>query len=126
MLLCIFPLLTGGASYIFLRRNGLFGVSINLIYSKPSQLWMTVINVLPDFCWAFSLSNALHFLFSHNTFPFAKSTFIIALVIVFSEVIQVFFSGYFTFDIFDLFAALIAVCLSSKYCQRNLYENKSL
>lgn len=122
--LCLLPLFIGGLVYIFFRKNGLLGISLHLLDVTPT-FWTVLINSLPDFCWAFSLSNALYMFFAYYHFSRLGSTLLIALLITFSEIIQVFFPRHFTFDMVDFFVDLLSVFLAA-ICQRNSYENKKV
>jgi hypothetical protein len=126
MLLCLLPLFLGGLVYIFFRQSGIFGLSLKPLHYKDSVLPPVLINILPDFCWAFSFSNTLNFFFWQFGLSFWKAAAFMLAPICFSEFIQLFFPQYFTFDIADLLVEIFAFFLSSIYFHRRVYENKAL
>jgi len=118
-LFCFIPLLIGGCVYVFFRTGGLLGFSIAGPGRIDNQLWRGVINVLPDFCWAFSLVNALYLFAAYQQVGFWKTTWFALFLIIISETVQLLLPGSFTFDWFDLFAAIAAFLLSFLYFKRN-------
>lgn len=125
LFLCIFPLFIGSLVYIFFRKDGLLGVSLHVFSIDYTQFWKVIVGTLPDFCWAFSLSNALYLLFGYHHFSFLKGSVLIVSLIVVSECLQIFVPRHFTFDILDLFVDLLAVFFAAIF-QRNLYEWKKI
>ncbi len=123
--LCLLPLCIGGVIYIFFRKNGLVGLLLHVTDFKPGSVWKVLINTLPDFYWAFSLSNALYIFFNSHNFSFKRALWVIGFVIIFSEIVQLLVPTYFTFDVLDLFAVLLAFILSSMIAKSS-YENKSV
>ena len=70
-----------------------------------------LVNNGPDFCWYYSFASSLHIV----NFIFFKSKlflYLTVIVIVASEMVQIFLSQHFTFDWIDVGAAIIAVGLS--------------
>jgi hypothetical protein len=125
MLLCLLPLFVGSLVYIFFRPSGIFGISLKPLPYKHSVLPALLINIIPDFCWAFSFSNALNIFFSQFGLSFWKGVGFILALVCFSEFIQILLPQYFTFDIADLLVEIFAVFLSSIYFHRNVYENNA-
>ena len=123
--LCFLPLLIGALVYIFFRRTGIIGISIHIFDIGRTAFWRVVVDTLPDFCWAFSFSNALYILFYHVGLSFWKGTAFILVAMCGSELVQIMLPQYFTFDIADLVAEVFAVFLSSVYFHRKLYENNA-
>lgn len=121
---CVLPLITGALVYLFLRPSNFLSRLFNIQKSVPvksSLLWQFFF-VLPDFCWSYSLSCAL-FLFSiFYNFNFKTNAILIFILLVCSEVVQVFFPRQFRFDVFDLLAAVLAFILSSLQMKIIAYE----
>jgi hypothetical protein len=122
--LCFLPLLIGAFVYIFFGKAGLLGMSLHVVDITRFPFGGILIDTFPDFCWAFSLSNALHIFFYHVDVSFWKSTGFISVVTCGSELIQTILPQYFTFDLADLVIELFAVLLSSVYFHK-IYESKS-
>ena len=123
VMLCVLPLMLGGAVYIFFREGGLLGLSWK-VPCDPGVFGRFLISTFPDFCWSFSLANALYLFLCGLYVSLRKSFILVTAVIVFSEMIQVFFPKRFTFDFKDLLAGLLAVFLSTYYSKQALYEKK--
>lgn len=121
--LCFLPLFIGGLIYIFFRKAGLLGISLPMFDISRTTFWKVILDTLPDFCWAFSFSNALHIFLYTFGLSFWKSTLFILVAICGSELLQILLPQYFTFDIVDLLAELFAVFLSSIYFYRKVNEN---
>lgn len=117
----VLPLILGGMCYIFFRTGSwfadIFPTSIKVVPER--NLFRFLIAVSPDFLWAFSLGSFLYSFQQYNE----KYWFslLILMLLLFSEWLQLFTSRRFTFDYFDLIAAILAWLLS--YSLRNrLYE----
>jgi len=126
ILLCILPLLLGIVIYIFFRDQGILGISARLSNDKPYPFVKPIINTLPDFCWAFSLSNTLYLFFKISSVSLKRSTIFIILSVALSEIVQIFFPKHFTFDWLDLLADLIACSISLICMQTNFYDKKKV
>ena len=73
----------------------------------------------PDFFWSYSFASAL-FIWKSFDGPVGFSFFLtVAAIMAFSELIQLVFPNYFTFDIADLVAAILATGLSYFLNRRN-------
>ena len=120
-----FALVRGLPGLHFFCQSGIFGFSLKHLQCKDSVLPALLINIIPDFCWAFSFSNALNIYFSQFGLSFWKGAAFIMVLVCFSEFIQVLLPQYFTFDIADLLVEIFAVFLSSVYFHRNVYENNA-
>jgi hypothetical protein len=119
LLLCVLPLLIGASVYVFFRQKGLLGLSWANPGNPGNDLGRILINTIPDFCWSFSLANALHLFGAYQQAGFWKTTRLAGLAVIVSEIVQLFFPFAFTFDLFDLFAAILAFALSFLYFKRN-------
>ena len=120
--LCFLPLVVGGFIYVLFRKNGLLGIALPVPGFKSASSGKVLIDVLPDFCWAFSLSSALYLFFNSHNFSFKKTAWLIGFIIVFSELVQLLIPAYFTFDMLDLLAAFLAFIFSSVIA-KSQYEN---
>ena len=120
--LCVLPLLVGACIYVLFRREGLMGFSINEPRQFKNEFARILINTIPDFCWSFSLVNALYLFAKTRTIGFWKTTWLAGLIIILSEAIQLLFPRSFTFDMLDLIAAILAFLLSFLYFKRPKYE----
>jgi hypothetical protein len=83
-----------------------------LLDTSKSALIRIVLFNGPDFCWSYSLVSSL--LYWQYAAAFYRKYFwpVILLLLLGQELIQLLFPGYFTFDILDIIAALIAFLLS--------------
>jgi len=127
ILLHIFlPLLIGFIIYVFYRPNVWIIRYFNLNADKLSNaenyslIKKWIIFSGPDFCWAYSFASAI-FILNHlyirrsQRFMFA---FVLVILIV-SEIIQLFLKPYFTFSMSDLIT-VIAGCIFSIISIKNL------
>jgi hypothetical protein len=111
---CLLPLLIGFSIYLLFRPN-LFP-SISFFYRKQGLkagnfFLRLLVNNGPDFCWYYSFASALLIV----NFIFFKSklfTYLTVMLIVSSEMVQIFLPRHFTFDWIDVGAAMVAVTLS--------------
>lgn len=118
---CVLPLLIGALVYLFFRPaffTNLPKVTIQHAWLKP------VLFTLPDFCWSYSFACALYFFSIVYQLPFKKIGLLIFIGIIGSEVVQLFFPRYFTFDVFDLAATILAFALSTFQMKKIAYENE--
>jgi len=93
-----------------------------IIENLQNESWLPRIIILsgPDFLWSYSFASALFIWKSYGGGQVSFSFFILVTVIMAcSELIQLFFPGYFTFDIADLVAAILATGLSYFLNNRN-------
>jgi hypothetical protein len=67
---------------------------------------------LPDICWAFALANALALVWWHRVRSPLRLYAGIATLVAASEILQYWTPRHFTFDWYDLLAAIVAVVLS--------------
>lgn len=125
----IFPLIIGLIIYIIARPGTWlvqkllpFRLSFIEESSGLSPTWLTKLVVFsgPDFCWNYSITSALLFwkYFSgvkQHYFP----VFILVLILL-QEFIQLLFAKYFTFDILDIVAAVLAFLLSLFLNRKNV------
>lgn len=126
LLHCALPLLAGALVYLVFRPANFlthfFQVDANLAVKYP--LLRTFFFVLPDFCWSYSLASALFLFARYYTFPFSAAALLIFSVVAGSELVQLFFPTYFTFDVLDLAASVLAFLLSMLQLKRLAYEEK--
>jgi hypothetical protein len=83
--------------------------------------WYTRIIVLtgPDFLWSYSFASALFLWKSYSGKVSFSFLILVAGIMVFSELIQLLVPDWFTFDIADLLAAILATGLSYFLNARN-------
>ena len=117
ILYCLVPLLTGLLIYLLFRSDSwlhhrLYGYNVGLPLLNISGRMAGIIKYqLPDFCWAFSLTAALVTWKNWWGRPVPFFFGYILLLAAGSELIQLWGSG-FTFDLWDLLAAIFGVVLS--------------
>ena len=119
LLFCLLPLLAGGCIYVFFREGGLLGYSIPL--SHP-QRFHTLIGVLPDFLWSFSLANALFIYAASFHMRFSAWRWVVLILLLSQELVQLGFPHYFRFDPWDLAASVCAFLLSLWVYERQLHQ----
>lgn len=111
--LMLLPLVAGLLIYVFFRTGSyladLFPASWK--WQGENKTVLFVIGWLPDFLWCFSFAN---FLFTYRLSSGFYYSFIVLLILLIGELIQGFFNTAFTFDYFDLLAAVIAWLMSLK------------
>jgi hypothetical protein len=116
LVFCVLPLLAGAIVYFFFRAHGIMGFAFGEHPILPKAKFLVVLlGVLPDLCWAYSLANALYLYFRHTGRPFASGSLLILPLVLASELVQLWLPRYFTFDLLDLAASLIAFLLSALY-----------
>jgi|SRR5436190_6621295 hypothetical protein len=120
------PLLVGFFIYIFYRPNVWITRFLNWKFNEQlkaesySIITRWIIYSGPDFCWAYSFTSAI-FILNHlyirmsQRFMFA---FVLVILMV-SEIIQLFLKPYFTFSMSDLIT-VIAGCIFSIMSIKNL------
>ena len=120
------PLLIGFIIYVFYRPNVWITRYLNWTFSEQlnpenySLITRWIIYSGPDFCWAYSFASAI-FILNHlyirlsQRFMFA---FVLVILMV-SEIIQLFLKPYFTFSMSDLIT-VIAGCILSIISIKNL------
>jgi hypothetical protein len=120
LLHCILPLVAGAIVYLYFRQGGLMGYTLgnNTRMKDPGLLLQT----LPDFLWAYSLASALFLFFGYTGLPFTWSAGVILVILLASEIIQLWFPGRFTFDFMDLGATVLAFLLSTLYFKQHTHE----
>lgn len=107
------PLVGGLLIYVFFRTDSyladLFPASWK--WKSGNKILLFVTGWLPDFLWSFSFAN---FLFTYKLSSGFYYNFFVLLIVLLAELIQFFFNNAFTFDYFDLLAAVIAWLVSLK------------
>lgn len=104
----------GAACYLFFRENGLAILRYSRGYPQPDHpVGVVVIGSLPDFFWDFSFCNALLLYAGAAGWRFRKGLILSFLLVVASEVLQLLTPRSFTFDFWDLAAAVLAFLLST-------------
>jgi hypothetical protein len=129
---CLLPLLIGLVVYIFFRKGSYLNAAVtdDLYFEIKSPLLSIIIFSLPDFCWSYSFASALFLVSIYYGYRIKKSSGIIFLLITVSELIQLLFPHYFTFDLYDLIAAILAFVLSyllfTKLCYEKVFKMDSI
>ena len=118
---CIMPLFIGALVYLFFRAD--FFIGLPKITVQQAAL-KQIIFTLPDFCWSYSFASALYLFSIHYHLNGKWCVFLIFSIIAGSELVQLILPQYFTFDIFDLGAAVLAFMLSSVLIAKRSYEQK--
>ncbi len=124
----LLPLIIGYFIYFFFRPDYWF---VQLIDKREPIVTIHELSLIErififsgsDYCWAFSFSSAL-FIWEgtqHQRFRFLPV--IVLITLVGSEFIQHLLKSSFTWDWWDVVAALLAFCLSLVLIRRN-YEKK--
>ena len=120
------PLLSGFIIYVFYRPNVWISRYLNWTFNEQINaesypvITRWIIYSGPDFCWAYSFTSAI-FILNHlyirmsQRFMFA---FVLVILMV-SEIIQLFLKPYFTFSMSDLIT-VIAGCIFSIMSIKNL------
>jgi hypothetical protein len=128
-LFIILPLLVGLLIYLYFRENTLLHQWIGC-RNQASSISITngllhlVAYQLPDFCWSISFASAL-FLFQYHFKIEGKGFFYFVMALIVStELVQLLVPQLFTFDWWDLIAAITAVLLSY-WAKPNSYATKS-
>lgn len=115
---CLFPLLAGLLIYLLFRYDSWLH---DCLFDQDTRLPLLVMvgpiadfvkYQFPDFCWSFSLTAALVVWKNWWGRPIPFFLFYIILIAAGSELIQLGVFNGFTFDIRDLFAAVLAAVLS--------------
>ncbi|MGV3658465.1 MAG: hypothetical protein ACO1NX_10930 [Chitinophagaceae bacterium] len=81
-----------------------------------------LVNVAPDFCWSYSLTASLYLYALVYNLPAKMAVFIIFLLVMLSEYIQLYINS-FTFDVYDIAASAFAFVLAL-YLIKPFYEKK--
>jgi hypothetical protein len=122
----LFPLLIGLLIYLFFRSNVWITKQFNVKpvsyaeISSYSLLKKWIIFSGPDLCWAYSFTSAILILNYFVKFLSYGFVFIATLIIVIaSELIQLFLKPSFTFSFSD-FITVIAACCVSAYLNKRL------
>jgi len=129
ILLYVFlPLLVGFLIYFFFRPGYWFIQLIDkreplIALDKLSTIEKVFIFSGADFCWAFSFSSALFLWEKKQDRRFSFLPILILLILVGSEFIQRINGSGFTLDWYDVFAVVIAFCLTLVLIRRK-YEKK--
>jgi hypothetical protein len=117
----ILPLLIGFIIYSIARPDNWITQNIlSIIFSNKESdnssptNWFAIIIVFngADFCWSYSLTSALLVWKKLAAFKTAFFSVLIFIIILVQELVQYFFPSYFTFDIWDIVAAILAFLLS--------------
>ena len=118
----ILPLITGLTIYFIARPDTwlvqkLLPFHFSFIEKNWDILsagWFTKLVVFsgPDFCWNYSITSALLFWKSFSAVKNRYFPVFIFILVLMQEFIQLLFPGYFTFDILDIVAAVMAFLLS--------------
>jgi hypothetical protein len=124
----ILPLVAGFLIYILTRPLPLLNILNNgpavdnfAIENIKYAHWFTRIIILtgPDFLWSYSFASALFIWKSYSGKISFSFLILVAGIMAFSELIQLAFLQWFTFDIADLLAAILATGLSYFLNARN-------
>ena len=122
LILCFLPLLAGGLIYLFFRTDSPLADLVPLKYKYiPVEAWQKLLTgVLPDFLWSFSMANFLY------SFSFLRKwkffNWVVLLLLLLAEIIQLFTGTLFVFDYYDILAAILAF-LFSFIVRNKFYEN---
>lgn len=120
----LLPLIIGYFIYFFFRPGYWF---VQLLCKREPLVTIHELSLIErififsgsDFCWAFSFSSAL-FIWENTQYKRFRYLPLLALIIVVgSEFIQHIFNVKFTWDWWDVVAALLAFCLSFVLLRRN-------
>lgn len=82
-----------------------------------------LVNSGADFCWSYSFASALFLWKDLADIQVRFFPFIVVLIVLLFEVVQLLFPRYLTFDVIDLVAAFPAVLLS-RYLNRPVHVKK--
>ena len=108
------PLVIGLSVYL-IYKPGLFpllsNIPHNVALSNKNFFIKLLVNTGADFCWSYSFASAL-FIINFLLFRSKLLFYATVLIIILSEVIQIFLPHYFTFDWIDMFVGIMAVGLS--------------
>lgn len=113
----VLPLFIGFLIYIFFRPEVWFIQFLQkreplIILKEMNPLQKLLIFSGPDFCWAYSLSSALLIWYKWMGRTINHFGLLVLILVILSELLQLFFPSIFTFGWFDLIAALLAFTLS--------------
>jgi hypothetical protein len=123
---CVMPLFTGAMVYALFRPVNPLSVVVHSTKPIPmGNAWLQFfVDVFPDFCWSYSLAFALYLYGFYYKFHFRYTVLAVFFLLVFSEWVQRYFPRHFTFDIYDLFAAVLAFILSTLQMRKIAYEKR--
>jgi hypothetical protein len=123
---CVMPLFAGAIIYVLFRPvNPLSAVLPRIKRIPISNAWLQfLVDVFPDFCWSYSLAFALYLYGFYYKLHFRCTVLAVFFLLVFSEWVQRYFPRHFTFDIYDLFAAVFAFILSTLQMNKIAYEKR--
>ncbi len=118
---CLVPLFTGGLIYLFFR-SAVFTYAPKVEVQQPwlKQFYFT----LPDFCWSYSFAAALYLFSLYYHLCFIGTAMLIFIALIGAEVVQLYLPDQFTFDYFDLAAAVLAFVLCTFQMAKRAYENE--
>lgn len=125
----LLPLIIGGSIYFFFRNHTWLNY---YIFQKdqflmkppigfPSKLFLYV---FPDFCWSYSFTSATLIWGKFYQIRLKLLPLLILCTLIICEAAQVMFKSYFTFDWFDMIAAILAFILSMANIKYWSYEKK--
>jgi hypothetical protein len=117
LLYVLLPLLFGLTIYVLFRRNtwlhqNLFPFSIQKIDRQHYIAGDLLVYSLPDFLWCFSFSSSLILMKQYLKFEYQFFYPTVLLLLIGAECIQFLSPGIFTFDFWDLGAAVLAFLMS--------------
>ncbi len=117
VLFVILPLLAGLLIYIFYRDNTwlhqhMFIGTGPKLDKPPGLAGHIVVYTLPDFCWCFSFASSLILLKQWLGIRSDYFNIEVLLLLICSELVQLLFPAHFTFDSWDIGAAVLAFLLS--------------
>lgn len=127
LLYCLLPLIAGALVYFFFRSATFLSSFLGFEKNIPVKngVLRLLVFTLPDFCWSYSLASALY-LFSHFYERSFKLTAVaILMVLLLSELVQLFFPQRFTFDVYDLAAAVLAFIWCTFQMKNTAYETET-
>lgn len=115
----ILPLIIGFTIYFIAKPDNwltkrIFPFEFSNRQCNYAADWLTRIIIFngPDFCWSYSLTSSLLFWKQLSRFKTIFFYVFIFLIILMQELVQYCLPSYFTFDILDIVAALLAFLLS--------------
>lgn len=114
----LLPLIVGTIIYLlfrqhtFLHRIFFSGTDYKAIIISENKFANVIAFNLPDFCWSYSFASALFIWEKRQERIIKYFPFIVLLILLMGELIQLFLPSMFTFDWLDLIAAFSAFLLS--------------
>jgi hypothetical protein len=118
------PLLAGAIVYLLFRPVNPVSSYFHSIKRIPVEYgWLKwFLGIFPDFCWSYSLAFSLYLFGLHYKLNRYHLALAILFLLVFSEWVQLFFPHQFTFDAYDLLAAVFAFSVSTLQIRKIRYE----